>query len=315
MNNLAAWIVENGQAKKVLVSSFNYEKDLEIILEKDPSLISPDFKIIGRQVKISSGYIDLLGLDQQGQFTVVEIKKGLLSRDAIAQAIDYASEISQLSFKELKEKADQYLNLQQNKTSVQEILTSLKAREDDENCEREVKIIIIGVGMIESVERMINYLTSKSGLNIEAIGFNVFEVDDKILLIREFEETISKQVLSISTDSLKESAKKYKTDEILDEVISFSKQNNLKIRPYKNSIMVAPPQHGNRCLFTVWIEPFQHQLLQVYVAVEAFEQFMAISAVEFTERIGKKAFEKFSREELKSFLENLGNLLQEKMKN
>jgi hypothetical protein len=45
----------------------------------------------------------LLGVDPQGLWTVVEIKRGHLYRDTVAQALDYASSISTMPVEKLRE--------------------------------------------------------------------------------------------------------------------------------------------------------------------------------------------------------------------
>ena len=67
--------------------------DLEEWICKNPNLISEDFIIIGRQVKvISGGEIDILGIDTSGDLVVVELKRDKVPRLALAQAVDFLIE-------------------------------------------------------------------------------------------------------------------------------------------------------------------------------------------------------------------------------
>ena len=311
MNQVGLWIVEKERALKVPISEFSFEKELEDLIENDPSLIDSGFSIVGRQIRLSSGRLDLLGLDSNGQFTVIEIKRGSLFREAIAQAVDYASEISEMPFKDLKKIINTYLENKRSADSFKSLNERLKINEDEDNVKREIAIKVVGVGKIDSVDRMVNYLSSKGHLAIEAIGFQLFEIDDRKILIRELSEVSSPLISQVAIDSVLFLAKKYGEEFIFTKVIDFANSHNLKIRPYKTSIMVAPPQHGNRCLFTVWAKPNSAKLVQAYIASEAFQEYFSISP----EVIGKNGWVMISSDELDKFLDHLNEILLNYSKN
>ena len=68
----------------------------------NPTLLPGDLKIVGRQVKLDGGTLDLLAIDWQRRWVVIEIKRGRLYRKAVAQALDYAWSIERLDKSELK---------------------------------------------------------------------------------------------------------------------------------------------------------------------------------------------------------------------
>jgi RecB family endonuclease NucS len=53
--------------------------------------------IVGRQNETQGGPLDLLGVDEEGRLVVFELKRSTLTRDAVAQALDYASYLADLS--------------------------------------------------------------------------------------------------------------------------------------------------------------------------------------------------------------------------
>jgi hypothetical protein len=57
--------------------------------------------LVGRQTETEGGPLDLLGVDDDGRLVVFELKRGNLTRDAVAQAIDYASYLDGLEHDEL----------------------------------------------------------------------------------------------------------------------------------------------------------------------------------------------------------------------
>ena len=66
---------------------------LEDILVRNPHLLIPGLRLVGRQTPTEGGPLDLLGVDGDGRLVVFELKRGTLSRDAVAQIIDYASDL------------------------------------------------------------------------------------------------------------------------------------------------------------------------------------------------------------------------------
>jgi RecB family endonuclease NucS len=40
--------------------------------------------VVGRQIDLEGGRLDLLAIDPQGRWTIIEIKRGTLRREAIA---------------------------------------------------------------------------------------------------------------------------------------------------------------------------------------------------------------------------------------
>ena len=70
---------------------------LEDALVKDPDILMPGLTLVGRQTPIAGGYLDLLGVDKEGQLIVFELKRGKLTREAVTQVIDYCSALESMS--------------------------------------------------------------------------------------------------------------------------------------------------------------------------------------------------------------------------
>jgi RecB family endonuclease NucS len=67
-------------------------KDLEDWIEKNLAILDDDLLVISRQLSIEGvGRLDLLCMDSFATLVIVEIKRNLRPRDAVAQALDYAS--------------------------------------------------------------------------------------------------------------------------------------------------------------------------------------------------------------------------------
>src|SRR3989338_2114983 len=83
-------------------------EDLETWLAKNPEIISKDIRLIGRQVTTKTGELDLLGIDSSGNIVIIELKREKLARDALAQAIDYASDIANWDIDKISEECLKY---------------------------------------------------------------------------------------------------------------------------------------------------------------------------------------------------------------
>lgn len=88
------------------------EHDLENWLEQNPQILTDGepLLIISRQPATPfSGVPDLIGLDEDGNTVVIELKRGRPPRDVLAQALEYAAWLASLSSDEIERLASSYL--------------------------------------------------------------------------------------------------------------------------------------------------------------------------------------------------------------
>jgi len=73
------------------------EKDIENLLAKHPNEFFPDYKLkfVGQQVKLGTYYADIVFENPKSEMVIVEIKKGILRREAIGQVIEYYGMLKQ----------------------------------------------------------------------------------------------------------------------------------------------------------------------------------------------------------------------------
>ena len=74
---------------------------LEVVLVANPDMLMRGLTLVGRQVPVETGYVDLLGIDEDGRLVVFELKREKLTRDAVAQILDYCTYLEALSDSEL----------------------------------------------------------------------------------------------------------------------------------------------------------------------------------------------------------------------
>ena len=87
-----------GKPQTLATVKLEREYLLEDQITKDISILSDHWLLIGRQVYTDFGkYIDLLAIDATGSIIIIELKKHKTPRDVVAQTIDYAAWVENLS--------------------------------------------------------------------------------------------------------------------------------------------------------------------------------------------------------------------------
>ncbi len=104
-------VIKNGDSIEIIgeenFSSDKDEKYLHKIIEKHPEIVLKEITerevvTLASHLKLpSGGELDLLLIDSAGNLILVELKRGKGHRDAIAQLLDYASDLQQMSESEL----------------------------------------------------------------------------------------------------------------------------------------------------------------------------------------------------------------------
>ncbi len=164
------WQIVDGKLTQVsssLADNGRKEKDdLEQWIKSNPEILGNDIAIIGEQVYTKSGPLDFLGIDRSGNTVIVELKRNKLPREVLAQAIDYASDISSYEPDQLNE-----ICLAFTKQTLGDYLTE---KFSDTNFEEVVinqaqRLLLVGFSIEEPLHRMIEWLSEKYNLGINAI--------------------------------------------------------------------------------------------------------------------------------------------------
>lgn len=72
-------------------------------------MLGQDLLIIGQQVHTASGNrLDLLGIDADGDLHIIELKRDRTPRDVVAQVLDYASWVRDLSYEDVTDIFDDF---------------------------------------------------------------------------------------------------------------------------------------------------------------------------------------------------------------
>ena len=97
MPKVGVWPVVEDQLTRIPASALALEESLEDWIAADPALLQAGLVVVGRHSALEGGRLDVLAIDPQGRWIIIEITRGALRRETIAQALDDASCIAALS--------------------------------------------------------------------------------------------------------------------------------------------------------------------------------------------------------------------------
>jgi len=167
---IKTWQIVDGKLE-VLDSSMIEEGkkesyDLESWIASNPSIVGPELVIIGRQVSTKSGPLDLLAIDRTGNIVIIELKRDILPREALAQAIDYASDAADWNIERISEICTKYTGKSLDDL-MNEHFPDLNL--ENININETQRIILVGFSIDSALERMINWLSDHYNVNINAV--------------------------------------------------------------------------------------------------------------------------------------------------
>jgi hypothetical protein len=182
------WRIDSS-LKKIELGGFDLEERLEQILDADISVLSPNWMVIGRQVRTASDkYVDLLCMDRDGNLIIVELKRKSMEREVIAQVLDYGSWVATLKQEDIVRIFDSYRKKyfsSQATASIDKVFCSyFSLKEMPEELNESHDLVIVGAEFNATTERIVNYLASTHKVKINAVFFRVFKDGDREYIAR-----------------------------------------------------------------------------------------------------------------------------------
>ncbi|MFC9598716.1 DUF91 domain-containing protein [Peribacillus butanolivorans] len=180
--NMNLWKIDHNELKEVPKSRLDSEERLENWIAHDSNITGLDILLIGRQVvTFYGGRIDLLGMDSEGNLVILELKKDKTPRDVVAQTLDYASWIKDLTYKQIEAITMNYLKCSLKDAFADKFLTDIP-----EEINKNHSIVIIASELDSSSERIVHYLSSEYDMNINCIFFDFFKEGNQEFLGRSW---------------------------------------------------------------------------------------------------------------------------------
>lgn len=178
---MALWKVAQEKLQPIAASRLDQEKRLEEWIARDSSLLGMNVLIFGRQVLTDyGGYIDLLGLDEDGDLVVIELKRDRTPRDVVAQVLDYGSWAKDLTAERIDEICNEY-----TKKSLSRAFQDRFGSDLPETLNSSHTLVIVASSLDDSSERIVQYLESQN-VSINAIFFSFFKTDEGELVARSW---------------------------------------------------------------------------------------------------------------------------------
>lgn len=177
-----------GTARPVTgVRSTETEELLEELLVESPDLLIDGLSLVGRQLPTDGGPLDLIGVDQDGRLVIFELKRGTLTRDAVAQILDYASDLAQWDPEHFARLIEQHSG--RNGIDAIEDFDDWYAREYStapDLLDEPPKMVLVGLGVDERATRIVNFLAD-SGIEIQLLTYHAFKSNGQLFLARQVE--------------------------------------------------------------------------------------------------------------------------------
>ncbi|MFA5646454.1 MAG: endonuclease NucS domain-containing protein [Candidatus Ratteibacteria bacterium] len=200
---IQTWEIVGDELKEVdttMIEASRTEKEhLGKWIKTNPKILGEDILIIGEQVYTKSGPLDFLGLDNSGNLVIVELKRDKLPREVLAQAIDYAADISTWDVDKISEICLEYAG-QSLEDYVSENFEGMQL--EDLVVNKAQRLLLVGFAVEESLSRMIEWLSSNYDIGINAIILNYIKTSSGDELLSKT-AIISEEVEKAKTDKKK----------------------------------------------------------------------------------------------------------------
>lgn len=178
--NHAIWRVGDNP-HPLTTSKLASEQLLEKMILNDPAILSDQWMIIGHQENtLDKGRIDLLAIAPDASLILIELKRDRTPREVVAQALDYASWIDDLSADRLSQIYEKFSNGGNLGDAFKQ---RFNVELEEESLNQSHQIIIVAAELDPSTERIVDYL-SKNGISINVLFFKVFQHGDEQFLSR-----------------------------------------------------------------------------------------------------------------------------------
>jgi hypothetical protein len=195
------WRIDGGSPVRMRSSGIELEAQLESLIEQDPAILGDPLLIIGRQVPTGTGgFIDLLGIDADGNLHVLELKRDRTPRDVVAQALDYGSWISGLTHTDVRELFESHRADAPFEVAFSDAFKA--APPEDLNSSH--RLTIVAHDADAATERIVTYLSSYD-VPINVLFFRHFQDDGRKYLARSW--LVSENTVASRAGSRRQSTK------------------------------------------------------------------------------------------------------------
>ena len=221
------------------------ERDLEKWIKEYPEVLGQNLLIIGEQTHTKSGPLDFLAIDNYGNLVVIELKRGNLPRDVLAQAIDYVSDVASWDLDKINEICLKFTGM-----ALEDYLTDNFENIDLEslNINETQRILLVGFSLDEALERMIEWLSDNYNVSINAVIFKFIKTRNRDKLIARtmiVPEEVEKERSKKATNKILTSDKRgnYNREDLEGLLENYFKDNRKTPQRIKNILLPLCLKH------------------------------------------------------------------------
>lgn len=169
------------QPEPLAVATLASEQELEEMIVAAPKILSGEWMLIGRQEPTGmGGRIDLLAIAPDASLVLIELKRNKTPREIVAQAIDYASWVEELTTDRIVQIYQRFSN---GGNLGDDFKTRFGAELDEDALNESHQIVLVAAELDNSTERIIGYLNARD-IAINVLFFQVFQLGNEKLLSR-----------------------------------------------------------------------------------------------------------------------------------
>ena len=191
---MAIFILKNNDdprnAELVIAKETNIklESHLESWLENNPWALVEGEPIlyIGRQVSANvegnTIFLDILGLDFEGNLVIVELKRSKTPRDVVAQLLEYAAWAKELSDGQVREIAEVYFQTAKKERTLQDAFSEMFENEMPV-LNQSLRLFVVAEEISSVVLRVCRLLRTSYGMDINCLVVSTFQTESGEVLV------------------------------------------------------------------------------------------------------------------------------------
>lgn len=176
------WNFDQGDMKPVEFSALESETKLEDALTERLDILDPGLMLLDSQVATDYGkYADLLAIDADGDLQVIELKRDRTPREVVAQVLDYASWVQDLTYEDVK-----MLYEDGHDEAFEAAFDEAFGTGPPDEVNEQHRLTVVAAELDDSTERIIGYLSENYGVPVNAVFFRYFRHGDEEFLVRSW---------------------------------------------------------------------------------------------------------------------------------
>jgi len=316
MSKIGLWHIQSNRPVKLSETALDLESRLEDWIEQDPALVQAGLVLVGRQMIFENGRLDLLALDPNGRWVIIEIKAGAVRAETIGQALYYAAKIAGMPEQDLHARVDAYLKPQGK--HLAELLKVRGVEADNDGEARDVIVMLVGTRRAAGLDEVVNYMAGSLNFPISIITFDVHQTaSGERILTREITEQEpepggkpQRKLTAKSLDELVQMADKFGVGGMFRQIWDAAARHGLHTRNYASSVMYTSPRARTRMLFTIWTRLLKQGMLATYIGHSAFAEFYPVTEEDVAECLGPEGWRYMNQADVDAFIAGLDRLFE-----